>query len=100
MRTYLLTMYYPSLAKAQESVRQCQEAVKKLAGNDWKLIKAGGNVLSITFATDAEARRIQSHFIDPGREDFQLLIVEIASVPAGWIEKSAYQWINSRLARG
>jgi|SRR6266850_6102276 len=99
MKTYLLTMYYPSLATGQESVRQCQDAVKKLAGNDWKLIKAGGSVLSIAFATDADARKIQNHFVDPGREDFQLLIVEIASVPAGWIERTAYQWIESRLTR-
>ncbi len=100
MNTYLLTMFYPSLAVAQQSVRQCQDAVKKMSGNDWKLIKAGANSLAIAFATDMEPRRIQGHFTDAGREDFQFLIVEISKIVAGWIEPTAYQWIQSRLARG
>ena len=100
MKTYLLTMYYPSLKVAEESVRQCQAAVKKIAGNDWKLIKAGVHTLSIAFATDLEHWRIANSFTDAGREDFQMLIVEISAVVGGWIDVTTYQWIQGRLARG
>lgn len=99
MKTYLLTMFYPSLAAAQESVRNCQDAVKQLSGNNWKLIKAGANSLAIAFTTDIEPRHIQSRFNDAGREDFHFLVVEISAVVAGWIERTAYEWIGSRLAR-
>jgi hypothetical protein len=99
MRTYLLIMFYPSLAVAQESVRHCQDAVKKIAGNDWKLLKAGINSIAIAFATDIEPDKIQGRFNDAGRDNFHFLIVEISQVTAGWIERTAYEWIRSRLVR-
>ena len=99
MKTYLLTLYYPSLKSAQESVRQCHDAVKRVAGNNWKLLRAGGNAVSIAFATDLESRRIQGFFTDAGRQDFQFLIVEISSVVAGYIDRTTYEWIEGRLAR-
>jgi hypothetical protein len=92
-------MYYPSLKEAQDSVRQCQEAVRKVAGSNWRVLKAGGNMLSIAFASDMEHRRIQDSFTPAGREEFGLLIVEISAAVGGWIERSVYEWIQGRLAR-
>jgi hypothetical protein len=100
VKTYLLTMFYPSLAVGQESVRQCHDAVKKIAGGEWKLLRAGGNSLAIAFTTDIEPSRIQKHFTDAGRREFQFLIVEIATVVAGWTDPGVYEWIQGRLGRG
>ena len=92
-------MFYPSLEVAQEPVRQCQDAVKALAGNNWKIIKAGKCDLAIAFSTDQPAHGFQKKFTDAGRDDFHFLVVEISSVVCGWIEPSAYEWIQGRLAR-
>lgn len=100
MNTYLLTMFYPSLEAAQEPVRQCQEIVKSVAGNNWKIIKAAGFDLAIAFASDTPPHVFSRKFEEAGREDFHFLVVEISSVACGWIEPSAYQWIRGRLAQG
>jgi len=100
MKTYLLNMYYPSLREAQQSVRQCQDAMRKVAGNNWRVLKAGGNLLSIAFASDMDHDRMQGFFTPAGREDFGLLIVELSGVVGGWIERSVYEWLRGRLALG
>jgi hypothetical protein len=99
MKTYLLNMYYPSLKEAQHSVRRCQETVNKIAGKNWRMIKSGGNTLSIVFGSDMENSRIQEQFTMVGQEEFSFLIVEISKVVGGWIEPSIYEWIRGRLAR-
>jgi hypothetical protein len=100
MKTYMANMYYPTLREAQSHVRHCQEAVKTVAGNNWRMIKAGGNMLSIVFASDMDHRRMQSTFNQgAGGEGFALLIVEVSAVVGGWIERSAYEWLDSRLRR-
>jgi hypothetical protein len=93
-------MYFKSLAEAEEPVRQCQAAVKSLSGNDWKLIRAGAHTLGIAFSCDKPKREIQKKFIDPGRQDFQLLVVELSAAVAGWIDPDVYAWIETHLAKG
>jgi hypothetical protein len=100
MKTYLVSMYFKSLADAEESVRQCQDAVKSLAGNDWKLIRAGVHTLGIVFTSNKPQHIIQKKFIDPGRRDFQILVVELSAAVAGWIDPDVYKWIETRLAKG
>ena len=77
MKTYLVSMYFKSLADAEEPVRQCQDAVKALAGSDWKLVRAGVHTLGIIFASDKPHHIIQQKFLDPGRIEFQILVVEL-----------------------
>lgn len=100
MKTYLVSMYFKSLADAEESVRQCQDVVKALAGNDWKLIRAGVHTLGIVFASDKSHLVIRQKFIEPGRTDFQILVVELSAAVAGWIDPDVYKWIETRLAKG
>lgn len=96
----MLNMYYTSLVDSQESVRACTEIVKELAGTNWRIVKGGGSLLTILFATDIDARNFQRKFTDPGRADFGILVVEVSSVTAGWIDPSVYQWLQGRLQRG
>lgn len=100
MKTYLLNMYYPSIFDAQESVKSCSEIVKEIAGSNWRIIKGGGSIMTILFATDADPKTFKRKFIDPGRADFGILVVEVSSVAAGWIEPSVFQWLEDRLRRG
>lgn len=100
MKTYLVSMYFKSLADAEEPVRQCQDAVKSLAGNDWKLIRAGVHTLGIVFTSAQPHHAIQQKFIAPGRTDFQILVVELSAAVAGWIDPDVYKWIETRLAKG
>lgn len=100
MKTYLLNMYYPNLADFTESVKACTEIVKELSGTNWRIIKGGDSVMTILFATDADPKTFKRKFIDPGRADFGILVVEVSGVLGGWIEKSVFQWLEDRLRRG
>lgn len=99
MKTYLLNMYYPNLADFTESVKACTEIVKELSGTNWRIVKGGGSIMTILFATDADPRNFKRKFIDPGRSEFHILVVEVSSVAAGWIDPSVYQWLEGRLRR-
>jgi hypothetical protein len=70
-----------------------------MAGNNRRVLKAGGNIVSIAFASDMERRRITDSVAPAGREDFGMLIVEVFEVVGGWIARSVYEWIPGRLAR-
>ena len=99
MRTYLLNLYYSNLADNAINVANIKNDVIKISDNNWRLIKAGQNLLSIAFATNNDPIKFQKMLINYDQDHFQYLLVEVSGVHAGWIDKSVYQWLQGRLER-
>lgn len=101
MRTYLLNLYYPNLKQYARNVRMAKEFAERVAGqHNWRMLKAGENLCSIAFATDADPRDFQGMARDMGEEHFQYLLVEVSATHAGWTDPAVYEWLRGRLHRG
>lgn len=101
MKTYILNLYYPSLATYARNVAMAKEFVEKVASkNDWRVLKAGENLCAIAFATDEDPKGFQKALNDMGESQFQFVLLEVSAVHAGWTDKSVYQWLQDRLRKG
>lgn len=101
MKTYLLNLYYPELKPYVANVNMAKDFVERLVGKSgYRVIRYGGSICSIAFATDTDPKTFGRQLHDLGQDQFQYLILEISAVHAGWTDRSVYQWLEDRLQRG
>ncbi|OGT02133.1 MAG: hypothetical protein A2143_00615 [Gallionellales bacterium RBG_16_57_15] len=101
MKTYILNLYYPSLKEYAGKVSMAKDFVEDVAGkSNYRVIRAGESICSLAFATDADPADFERQLDDLGESQFQYLLVEICGIPAGWTDKSVYQWLRDRLCKG
>lgn len=100
MATYILNLYYPNLREYARNVRTAKEFVESVSSkNDWRMLKAGENLCSIAFRTDADPRDFEARLREIGEENFHFLVLEVSAVHAGWTSKSVYEWLEGHLRK-
>ena len=92
-RVYLLSLFYPSLAKCQLLVEKAKALVEAAAGKEWRVVNVGGQTLAIAFVTDRLPAQLREHFaVLAGHPQFSYLLVQISKFVSGTMQQSVLNW--------
>lgn len=89
---YMLSLFYPSLDKAQATVREAKILVEKLSGKDYRLVAMGTGYCALGFVSDTPQDDIREQLKRLPASEGGYLLVEVTRVVAGSMTQDTMQW--------
>ena len=100
IKTFIVNIYYNSLIDQQADVKAIKDEVIAIAGTNWRVVQTGRQLCTLAFATGKDPATFEQNFYHLGNEKVDVLLLEIAQIHEGHVDKSVYQWFSGRLAQG